>query len=830
MAVLSGALAAVLLVLAVGYAAYRGWGPAQPARSSEPVVIAFTIISCGILAISWLGFTLVQLGHFSLPLLIGLSALCIGISVVQARRRRVAAVGPTWDRSLLPMLVVAIVAAVAIARPFEYVLGARDPGVYANAGVLIAQTGTTLQEDPLAAQIPDDAAPSFFEPFTTGGFQRLPGFQFVDADRSVVVPQFFHLLPTWIGVLYSLGGLPLSLWATPLFGLLAVLAVYVAGRLLLGGAAGLLGALLLALNVSQVWYARYPTAETMTQYLLFAGLAFFALFIRHRASFWGVLAAVALGELYFARVDMFFVPLALAAFLIWEWWNRRLEKRYVSVAGVHLALLAQAGAYALGPALAYTRHAYAGAFSASGLGFATLGLLSGGFVVTAGVTPLGSRLAGLGRRRQTLWTVAAVVVLAVAYAYLVRPAWQLPDLVPTAARAGNFDAENLVRIGWYVSPLGVMLGTAGYVLGLLRGPRRETVLLFLVVGGYTALYVSKALINPDHFWMIRRFVPVTIPGLLLFAGYAIAQLAGVARRWRGGLVLAAGIWTLLALYSLNNLAPLWPHLEMEGVASQLAHLDEALPEGAIVVFEDPAVGNALSVPLRYLHGRDVFVLQPNAVDQTAVQRVVRQWWEQGRQVVFLASGTAMALSPDAYSFVPLGSAELRFPVFERSLWHLPRSQETSVMPVDIYRLEPATLSRTVARIEVGRQDYAYLRGGFFAPGVLPDGTPVRWTGPVATLSLPVGGGVSALAIRARADRPAQLGPVPLTVYANDTKLGTVLVTGELTVFRFDLPASLADNGHQLVVRLESKTWRPSDFGEADTRQLGVQVNWVELVP
>ena len=60
------------------------------------------------------------------------------------------------------MVLLLLVSAVAIARPFEWTLGGRDPGIYISGGALIAQSGSALEADPVAAEISDDAAPSFF--------------------------------------------------------------------------------------------------------------------------------------------------------------------------------------------------------------------------------------------------------------------------------------------------------------------------------------------------------------------------------------------------------------------------------------------------------------------------------------------------------------------------------------------------------------------------------------------------------------------------------------------------------------------------------------------
>jgi hypothetical protein len=279
------------------------WAFAGAALPADALERHFERVAVGALLHGWLALTLAELGVFSLPLHAALILLlCIGLLLIARRKghlpftRRASL---TTRQSPVDMAVCAAILVVAFAlsaRPFEMVRGVMDAGTYANSGLAIAQTGAIVQHDALMAQIAGDTAspdPAVAEPAAqalTNFFASQPRERFIatrlrasgflvlegEAQLGRVVPQGLHLLPAWIALLASFGGPLLGLWAPGLLGLLGCWSVGMLGRRLAGRWVGALAALLLALNGVQVWFSRYSTAETSMQFLLFAGLYFFA--------------------------------------------------------------------------------------------------------------------------------------------------------------------------------------------------------------------------------------------------------------------------------------------------------------------------------------------------------------------------------------------------------------------------------------------------------------------------------------------------------------------------------------------------------------------------
>jgi hypothetical protein len=370
-----------LLLYLPGWALLRAIAP----PSNDQIERHYERVVVGALWHGWLALVLASLGGFSLLLQIALTLLVSGVAFLLSRRRSLPPTAPSAHEPTTPTprwetFAWALVLGVALmltARPFEVVLGVRDAGVYANAGFAIASTGSLVQHDAVLAGIGQDALSpdaSIADPArqALSNFLisqprdryiatrlRAAGF-FVNegmAPSGQVIPQGLHLLPAWIGLLTALGGPYFGLWAPGLLGLLGVWSVGMLGRRLAGAWVGLLAALLLALNGVQIWFARYSTAETLAQFLIWMGLYFFAKMQQSKghdlptARYTAVLAGIAIGQVALARIDFFLLGPVLL-YLLYCWVARRWHTPQTALAlglglmlahaGLHIATIARA--------------------------------------------------------------------------------------------------------------------------------------------------------------------------------------------------------------------------------------------------------------------------------------------------------------------------------------------------------------------------------------------------------------------------------------------------------------------------------------------------------
>ena len=207
--------------------------------------------------------------------------------------------------ALVP-IALAIVAAMRFAPPAEYVIGGKDPGVYINAGVQIAQRGTLQYHDPVVAAVPPAAREMFIPQDINRPYfiaPRFMGFFVLDPDRGTVVSQFPHVFPASIAIGYGVAGLTGARWTVTAWAVMGLLAVYFVGARLFGRTAAAAAVVLLALNVIEVWFARYPNAEVAMQTLLFSALLANARAHVDDDEFFAPVAGLLLGLLLFLRVD-----------------------------------------------------------------------------------------------------------------------------------------------------------------------------------------------------------------------------------------------------------------------------------------------------------------------------------------------------------------------------------------------------------------------------------------------------------------------------------------------------------------------------------------------
>ena len=93
--------------------------------------------------------------------------------------------------------------------PSEYIIGGKDPGVYMNQGIQIAQRGSLVTRDDLIASLPAASRDLFILRRESDAYYglRFMGYFVTNPDTGRIVGQFPHLYPIWIAIGYGVDGL-----------------------------------------------------------------------------------------------------------------------------------------------------------------------------------------------------------------------------------------------------------------------------------------------------------------------------------------------------------------------------------------------------------------------------------------------------------------------------------------------------------------------------------------------------------------------------------------------------------------------------------------------
>lgn len=581
---LSGLTAAVLW-LSLG-------GHAGPFARRTGILMTASLLA-GLL-IGFLALALALAGWFSPASFYALWAAALGLGLAHAVRSgrwrdalaswRAAAPLPRW----LPLLL--LLWLLLYTRPFELVVGGRDPGIYVNTAAQIATTGRLALPDPFFARLSaEDQALLTWQPPWLPDFvpHKWPGF-FWNAERAEVTPQFVYFYPALMAASYAVAGHGGALTVLPLVSLLfalvlAELAEHISGAAYWGVRwRAPVAALGLLLNPASYWFGRYANADVLFGLWVWAALLFWARTeaaermsqaesssalsggphdqaapglggtqskdAAHggtpgRAFSW-TLAALTFGAALLTKIDSWYIaPAVLVALLVYHPARGTLKSRvpwlaWMLVAACYLVMVAR-----------YSYPYMLGILAGEGIAMpfdhriatALTGLYLAGLTV-AGLLPdvLRARRKGIlsgephdqaapgscGTQSKDVFLPARTVAIAGLCLALT--------LFFAWSLPSNVPVlRPLTILNTYLGPV-LLLAAALGIGQLIVWPDQGRVAWVLLAMFFTGgLFIITRTYWTDHPWAIRRAVSVAIPALVLFAAWGLDALRGALARTRG---------------------------------------------------------------------------------------------------------------------------------------------------------------------------------------------------------------------------------------------------------------------------------------------------------
>jgi hypothetical protein len=773
------------------------------------------------LSIAWsagAAFTFAVFGSYSFDRLLLFNVVCaaaLGLAFRGRLRYRTPS-GPTIH-AIVPALLFGF-ALWLYHPPAEYIIGGKDPGVYINEGVQIAQRGDVITHDDLVKSLPQDLRDLFIPGHDRRSYYglRFMGFFVTDPATGAVVGQFPHLYPAAIAIGYGLDGLTGARHVSSVSAALGVVALFFLTARLVGRPAATVAAALLAVNVVQVWFARYPNSEIVVQVLILTGMLAFSRAYIDGDRLFGPVAALLLGCSIFARIDSVFAIAAAcgAAILL------RVEGRAIGVSffGPLIALCVAGwlyfsrilSPYAERPIETAERHVV------------TLAALIGG-VIAIFIAVNRQSLAPFIRRWIPRALAIGLAALAI-YAFFFR--------VP-GGRLAVHDANALRTYAWYVHPAALGAALIGLCLVVWRRFWQDPAWL-LAIALYSVFFFYKIQIVPEHFWMARRFLPVILPATMMCIGAVLMEWAGTPSVRTLGpanlprVVLRCALAALIAWSFVESSRPLLHHVEYAGVIPRLESLASRITSDDLLVVESRNASDlhVLALPLAYIYAKPVLVLNSPKPDKLPFARFVGWARQRYRQVYFLGGGGTDLLS-SGVGVEPVVSERFQVPEYESRRNAYPTRVRHKEFDYGLYRfVTPGATSGTFV-LAIGDKDDLYVVR-FHGKERDQRGT-FRWTQRQSYLSLPLTADRHDLVLwMQNGGRSPKARPARVEAFIGERSIGTAVVGPALQPYSFAI-ATQALTGDSTTIRLVTDTWNPREtMGVADDRDLGVIVDRLEV--
>lgn len=720
-----------------------------------------------------------------------------------------------WDWVLAAGLIVA--GGLYLAFPHDSILGGRDQGVYANHGIYIAHHGKLAVPHPWPASY-DSIFRENFEAYS-GLYQTEP----------TMTMQFSQLFPVWLAQAFSTMGHHGLFRLNGMLALLFLLIFYGVCRLAVPKSYAVVATLFLGLNPSELWLARITLSEIPAQLFIWSGLLLLLSALKMGHSGLMRWAGIFLGFSALVRIDsLVLVPMLFLSHLAYKIVRGPTEEDSLSIWPVLYQTALPVFLLAVGYYAVFSSP-YFDALSShlQKIGLAAFFALFALLVTTPRIVrTVRPWLTG----RATLVLIGSALLALAVYAYWIRP-----NMVPYSmiTKPGyplhgtrDYRENSLVNLTRYLSPLVVSIAIFGWLVSLwtlvLKRQSLHLIALLVVVAGFSGLYLWNPYVAPYHFWAVRRFVPVVIPGFVLCAVLgAWSIVPKLPKAWASA--ASAFVMIFLSVVTLRADALILGFAENKGYFVQLKQLAETLPLNELIL----AHGESTWIdPLYIAFDRKVI---PIDLGTEKARNLLKIW--SARQIS--EQKPVYLLREETLPLPGLHKLKTEEVVLSRSYSEstpepLPRRILSEQRTIGLYKIIGVSERWDYRNMNLGaRMVWGVEESGFHGQE-WHGGIPLRWTNGVAKLVVPVD-----------AHRPPRALRVDLASTSPQGSHLRIFVNGS-ELFNGDSPAgSWSRNfglsglplGQRATIELLSSTFRPSDMekGNVDSRTLGVSVQSIRLL-
>lgn len=661
----------------------------SPTVTTADLVAGLPILLTAIVAVSSL--VLAHAHHHSLSGVIALSlVVVVALATLVVRAYRGGRFEVTSDRGgVVAVLACAIVAVVMFIPGFSYGVSDKDPGGYVAHAVEIAHHGSYSFIDPALAH------PGLPVALNSPG-ARLSAVWVRDEARGLIVPQFYHLWPALMATSYDIAGFGGITTTGPLVTVFAIMVLVGLLRRLAGLPAAVVGGILLATNMLEVWQAKFPTTEVFAQGLFVASLLGVVIALQTKHAWPAFVAGALVGVSFLNRPDGYLLVMGSAAAGAAIVVLRRVDRRVLAFAAGLLVVL---------PYCFW--QAYAAAITYSKLNNIPSLKITMGLLVVLAVLAMALRLVigwlipiinTLVAKRSVQFGVGSLVFAIVAGLLLLgffRPRLFGEDYGQfNGKRARTFDEQTLARLSWFFTLPGFAIMAMGIGLIVLRRWRAELWAVAIPVMVIFPIYAFHARNSSRLMWWGRRYIPVVLPGIVIFIAIALGFALAFRGRGRGLFQVPAALaFVALVAVFLQQSLPLRHHDEWHGsfgVTERLSKLAEG-KEGIFLWQSSPyccaAPTSLFATPLWLERDELSVLLPPDPAIHTDYIRAYAKAFP-GHPVFIVWTG---GVDPPAVSIPPslirrVDHIAGNLPIWEESNTERPRRERLIAFEMTIYRV------------------------------------------------------------------------------------------------------------------------------------------------
>ena len=203
------------------------------------------------------------------------------------------------------------------------------------------------------------------------------------------------------------------------------------------------------------------------------------------------------------------------------------------------------------------------------------------------------------RYRKIIAWMAIVLVGLVIVGLASRPLWMTSytksqsGLIASLQAAEGLTVEprdyteySLHWMWWYIGPMAALFATIGVLQAAGKSLRKmdyALVVFFIVFLVPAVVYFVRPSIAADQIWVIRRYLPVIMPGILVFAAVGMQQLELRLAKYKLRNVALLGL-SYLMLHPVGFIAgPFYQEREFANMYDRVERTCELLPDDAAVL-------------------------------------------------------------------------------------------------------------------------------------------------------------------------------------------------------------------------------------------------------